>query len=820
MLRFSFYLLLLISVALVAASGAVMWRIVPELPSIETLREVKLQTPLRVYSSDGALIGEFGEMRRKPVAIKDVPPLVKHAFLAAEDDRFYEHPGVDWMAIVRAGVELFRTRHARQGGSTITMQVARNFFLSPERTFERKLKEIMLAVKIEHELSKDEILELYLNKIFLGQRAYGIGAAAQVYFGVDLNDLSVAQIALIAGLPKAPSKLNPVANPAAAKQRRAYVLRRMFELGYIDRHRYDEALAVPLETHVHGQESEVPAPYVAEMVRAYMQDHYGEKAYSAGYRVFTTITSATQQKAVDALQSALIDYDRRHGYRGAEAHAELEAQPEEAALVEALEAYPSLGGLESALVLAVAEHDIDVFTASGQRLKIAWEGLSWARRYVDQDSLGSAPRRASDIVQRGDVVRVQCVVPSAKPQGKETAEPAGYWRLAQVPAVEGALVSIDSRDGAILALVGGFDFEKSKFNRITQAQRQPGSNFKPFIYSAALDHGFTPASFINDAPIVFDAPGLENEWRPENYTRKYYGPTRLREALANSRNLVSIRLLREIGVDTAIEHVTHFGFRADRLPKNLSLALGTCVVTPLELVTGYAAFSNGGFRISPYFVAHVDTPDGQRVATANPALACAECEQGAVIGQDEPADLEALQAQQRQPETPVAPRAIDKQNAWLMYSMLKDVILHGTAQSARSMKRPDIAGKTGTTNDQKDAWFSGFNGRIVTTTWMGFDQTAPLGKVETGARAALPMWMDYMAFVLKDLPPSEMERPTGLVTVRIDPRTGLLANAGDPDAIFETFRESDVPRTAAAGDSSDGSAEKQSGGGGATDDLF
>jgi len=786
MLRIPFYLLLATAIAAVAITGAALWWVVPQLPSAASLRDVRLQTPLRVYTADGALIAEFGEKRRYPLGIGDVPLLVKQAFIAAEDDRFYEHPGVDWMAIVRAAVEVARSQEKRQGGSTITMQLARNFFLSREKTYQRKLKEIVLAIKIERELSKDEILELYLNKIFLGQRAYGVGAAAQVYYGTTLDKLTVAEIAMIAGLPKAPSNTNPISNPAAAMARRSYVLRRMYELKYIDEATYQNALDAPQTARLHAQPSETNAPHLAEMVRAALQEKYGEAVYTAGYRVFTTVTSDLQAAAVKALRTTLIGYDRRHGYRGPEGKVDLAALPAERR-TEFLLPYPEVGGLQAAVVEQVREDAIDVFDARGEALTIGWKGLGWARPYLGEDAVGAAPKRASDIVAPGDVIRIEWLPPADKQDG--------YWRLAQVPKVEGALVSIASRDGAVQALVGGFDFTKSKFNRVNQALRQPGSNFKPFIYSAALDNGYTAASFVNDAPIVFDAPGLEAAWRPENYSGTYYGPTRLREALANSRNLVSIRMMREVGIDRTIEHVSRFGFDAKALPRNLSLSLGTGELTPLQLVTGYAAFSNGGFRVEPYFIKRVELEDGTEVSVADPLVACDDCAVPALDEDGEPVDIAALEAQATQR---IAPRAVDAQNAYMMYSMMKDVIRRGTGRRALELKRNDLAGKTGTTNDQKDAWFSGLNGRIATTVWVGFDQAAPLGNQETGARAALPMWIDYMRAALKDMPESEPPLPPGLVTVRIDPATGAVAGVGNPNAVLETFRAQDVPKAGPA----------------------
>ncbi|MFT4560856.1 MAG: penicillin-binding protein 1A, partial [Gammaproteobacteria bacterium] len=709
---------------------------------------------------------------------------------------FYEHPGVDWMSMTRAVIELVQTREKRQGGSTITMQVARNFFLTPEKTYERKLKEIVLAVKIEQELSKDAILELYLNKIFLGHRAYGVGAAAEVYYGAALEELTLGQIAMIAGLPKAPSNTNPITNPPAAEGRRGYVLSRMLKLGYIDKAAHDEAAAELVATTVHGLRTEVNAPYVAEMVRAYLLEHYPEDAYTAGYRVFTTLDSTKQDAATEVLQSTLLAYDRRHGYRGVEQHHELPVDQELDGR-ELPRSYVDIGPLRAALVIDVTDTNAQVLTAGGEKLLIPWDGIKWAKKYISHDRYGVTPKSATDVLQVGDVVRVEWRAPvvtleesSPKPNALDST---GYWRLGQIPAVEGALVSVKVSDGAIEALVGGFDFKKSKFNRVVQAYRQPGSNFKPFIYSAALENGFTAAKFVNDAPIVFDTPGLESAWRPENYSGKYYGPTPLRTALAHSRNLVSIRLLRAMGVQTAIEHVKRFGFDVTRLPKNLSLALGSGEVTPLELVAGYAVLANGGYQIKPYFIERIETEHGDIVMQTDPARVCTDCDELDYDKDNEPVDIAAIIKQAQGPPGHPASRTLDAGNAWIMNSMMRDVIKIGTGRRARQLKRDDIAGKTGTTNEQKDAWFSGFNGDIATTVWVGFDDSKPLGRRETGASAALPMWVDYMGTALAGTPESIMERPPGLVTVKINPTTGLLAGANDPKAVFETFREGNLP---------------------------
>jgi penicillin-binding protein 1A len=801
MLRFSFYLLLSAFIVGVVTIGAVLWLVLPDLPSANALREVHLQTPLRVYSSDRRLIAEFGEKRRHPVLIDDVPTLMKQAFIASEDDRFYEHPGVDWMAIARAAIELAQTREKRQGGSTITMQVARNFFLTPEKTYERKIKEIVLSFKIEQELSKDAILELYLNKIFLGHRSYGVGAAAQVYYGVELQELTLGQIAMIAGLPKAPSTTNPVTNAGAAEGRRGYVLSRMLKLGYIDQAAYAAALAEPVATTVHGLRTEVSAPYLAEMVRSYLRKNYREDAYTAGYHVYTTIDSTKQNAANKSLQDALLNYDRRHGYRAAEHHFDIPDTADAEYWTDLLKGYIDIGPLRAALVVGVDDKSVRVFSSGSENLLIPWEGIKWARKYISHDRRGAAPKTAQEVLTVGDVVRIEWRPPiptDDKKNSENTAfETLGFWRLAQIPNVEGALVSVAVSDGAIEALVGGFDFKKSKFNRVVQAMRQPGSNFKPFIYSAALAHGFTASKFVNDAPIVFDAPGLESAWRPENYSGKYYGPTPLRKALAHSRNLVSIRLLRSIGVQGALDHVARFGFDVSRLPNNLSLSLGSGEVTPLELVSGYAIIANGGYQVEPYFIERIETEDGDLVMQAEPARVCSDCLEVEIDEDDnEPLDIAALIRDAQRPPGRPAPRTVDAGNVWIMNSMMRDVIKLGTGRRALQLKRNDLAGKTGTTNEQKDAWFSGFNGDIATTVWVGFDTSTPLGRRETGASAALPMWIDYMRTALSDMPESTMERPPGLVTVKINPTTGHLASADDPRGVFETFREGNLPKAA------------------------
>jgi penicillin-binding protein 1A len=747
--------------------------IVPNLPSIESLKDVRFQVPLRVYTRDMKLIAEFGEKKRTPLHYEEVPPLMVKAVLAAEDNRFFEHPGVDYQGLLRAAFYLLRTGEKGQGGSTITMQVARNFFLSREKTYLRKLNEIMLALKIEDELSKEEILELYLNKIYLGNRAYGVGAAAQVYYGLSVDQLNVGQLAMIAGLPKAPSRYNPIVNPDRALTRRNYVLGRMRDLEFISEADYQLAMATPDDARLHGLSREVVAPYVAEMVRAEMVSRYEDNAYSEGFNVITSVDSRLQIAANQAHRSALLDYNTRHAYRGPLSRQELADDSGEEQWMELLREHREINGLLPALVVAVVEQSAVVYEPHRGMLRIDWSGLSWAAP--------AGAKQAADILQRGDVIYID-----------EVAE--DEWRLMQVPEVEGALVSLDPHDGAIRALVGGFDFDSSKFNRVTQAERQPGSNFKPFTYSAGLEKGFTPASLINDAPVVFEDEGLEATWRPENYSGRVFGPTRLREALVNSRNLVSIRLLRAMGIRYTIDYVSQFGFDKARLPKDLSLALGSGTVTPLEIVTGYSVFANNGYRVVPYFIDRIEDAEGEVLYRAEPFTVCEWCAEKAKQDSEAEEPFVGPPTREETPPVNIAPRVLTPQNVYLMRSMMQDVIRRGTGRRARALGRSDLAGKTGTTNDQHDAWFSGFASDLVATAWVGFDKPQPLGDRETGGRAALPMWIDYMRVGLAGVPVRSLPQPPGLVTVRIDPETGLLASGNHPKAIFETFRVENVPQ--------------------------
>jgi len=757
----------------------------PNLPSVDVLRDVQLQTPLRVYTGDGELIAEFGEMRRTPVKLADLPPLFIKAVLAAEDDSFFTHHGVDVKSLVRAGSQLLTSGHIQTGGSTITMQVAKNYFLSQERTFARKFNEILLALQIEHELSKEEILELYLNKIFLGNRAYGVEAAAQVYYGKPINELTLGQWAMLAGLPKAPSANNPIANPERATQRRDWILGRMHSLGFISTQQLDAALKEPLAASYHGPVAGVEASYAAEMARQEMVERFGTRAYSEGYVAYTTLDSKLQHTADRAVVEGLLSYDVRHGYRGPERRLPAVADADNRATWRRkLATLPVVGGLAPAAVTDVGERSFTAVLASGDSIAVDWEhGLSSARRFIDEDHRGPAPQTAADVVAIGDVVRVR--------QGAK-----GAWELRQIPALQSALVSMNSDTGAILALVGGFDFRHSKFNRITQAQRQPGSSFKPFIYSAALEHGLTAATVMNDAPIVFQDEQMEEAWRPENDTGKFYGPTPLRTALYKSRNVVSIRVLQQIGIDTAVDYVQRFGFNKNQIPRNLSVALGSLSATPMQMARGFAVFANHGYLINPYVLDRVENRNGETIYQAKPPTACPDCDQLLVTDaqtQGGEAATTPAAADAALPATGTAPQVLDKRYGFIMDSMLRDVVIRGTAEAASALGRADMAGKTGTTTGPVDTWFNGYSGGIVTTAWAGFDQNKPMGKDEYGATVALPIWMDFMRTALAGKPERRFRQPEGVVSLRIDPSTGMLAPPEQSDAVFEYFVEGTAP---------------------------
>ena len=775
----------------------------PGLPNVDTLREVELQVPLKVFSRDGKLVAVYGEKRRQPLSIKDYPKPVIQAFLAAEDDRFYQHPGVDYQGLLRAASEFIYHREIKSGGSTITMQLARNFFLGSEKKFVRKIREIFLALEIEHVvgLSKNEILELYLNKIYLGNRAYGVGAAADVYYGLDVDELNYAQVAMIAGLPKAPSKYNPIINPSRALERRNYVLGRMHKLKFIDNQTYKNSLAAPVTASRHYPKVEVDAPYIGEMVRAHIVAMHGTAdAYNKGYRVYTTIDTRLQQAARTALVNGLRAYDQRHGYRGAESQIEITYTENEevdtAHLDEILSEMLEVGGLIPGIITTVETKEIKVYIGAEQTIVIPISNASWARPYLNENAVGDEPEDFTQLFNQGDVIRV-------------ATKDSKQWFLSQIPNVSGALVSVDPKNGAILALVGGFDYYYSKFNRAIQAKRQPGSSFKPFIYSAALDSGYTPASIINDAPVVFEDVALEDTWRPQNYSGKFFGPTRLRVALFKSRNMVSIRLLNDMGRRHAMQHVIKFGFDRERLPYDLTLALGSGVVTPLELATGYTVFANGGYHIEPYLIERIESDKGEILYQSGDVAFCeSDC---LAINEDQTSEFDKVNDIQITDDQisitsksatsiddelyrdRIATRVIDVENAYQMVSMMKDVIQRGTGKKAQELSRDDLAGKTGTTNEQHDAWFSGFNGDVVATTWIGFDQDKPLGKREVGGTAALPIWIDFMRVALDGEAENTLPTPESIVTMRIDPTTGLLVDQDSNQGIEETFREQFVP---------------------------
>lgn len=782
LLKVCFIGFITVSVIVAIGIGLAYLYFTPQLPSVEALKDIQLQTPLRVYSQEGDLIAEYGEKRRIPLTYGEIPQQMVNAFLAAEDDRFFEHPGVDYQGILRAAISLAITGERTQGGSTITMQVARNFFLTPEKSYIRKIKEIFLALNIENTLSKHEILALYLNKIYLGKRAYGVGAAAQIYYNKPVADLSISQIAMIAGLPKAPSTFNPLNNPERAIIRRDYVLGRMLELGMISQPEYSLGINTGIEAKRYAANVTLSAPYVAEMVRANLYEQYGEEAYTFGYNVYTTLESSKQKAAVKAVQDGILAYERRHGYRGAEGTIPLEQLAQPKAVADLLANMKTIGHLLPAVVSQTSDEKA-LITLAEQQIELTTEDIQWARPYKSVDSVGSRPNKITDVLTEGDIIRV--------------TQTEDGWQLAQSPAVSSALVSVRSEDGAILALTGGYDYYSSKFNRAIQAVRQPGSSFKPFIYSAALHQGYTPASIVNDAPIVFENRATKDTWRPHNYSGKFFGPTRLRTALTTSRNMVSIRLLRDIGRNTALKHVSKFGFDADKLPKNLTLALGSGAVTPLQLVTGYAVFSNGGYKIDPYFIDRIEDSNGQIIFKKNPArvcdAACQRIEEDKSLHEQELRELGLGEGLVEHLPILSAPRVIAPANHYQMDSMLKDVIRRGTGKKALALGRNDLAGKTGTTNDQKDAWFAGYNPEIATVVWTGFDNHSKLGRRETGGAASLPIWIDYMRVALAGLPDQERPLPEDMLVLKVNPESGLLVDQDAGYGIEEAFHIDNIP---------------------------
>lgn len=726
-----------------------------ELPDIQILRKAQYQAPLTIYSREGLLIYEFGDKKSLPVSIENIPPQVINAFLAAEDDGFYTHPGIDYNGLMRAAWQYLQTGQKKQGGSTITMQVVRNFLLSREKTFKRKIKEIILALKIEREFSKNTILELYLNKIYLGQHAYGISAAAQIYYGKTLDQLTLAETAVLAGLPKAPSNYNPIVNPEKARQRRDYVLERMLKLGFITPAEFEQHSKSPITAKLHISAPELSAPYIAEMARQEMLNRFGEEAYTLGLKVYTTIDAKLQNSANRAIQLALHEYDERHGYRKS-------GRTKQQTFDDLLKRAP-LGDTLPALAGRIDKNVLTAYLQDRSEVKIPWKNIRWAREFISSDLKGAPLSNIGSLIKPGDIIRVRKL-------------PDNSWALTQIPEAEGALVSLNPTNGAILALTGGFDFERSKYNRATQSKRQPGSGFKPVIYTAALEQGYTVASLINDAPLVLPGATRNSVWRPENYGEDFLGPVSLRTALTKSRNLVSIRLLIKLGLDKAIETAQRFGFKKEQLPRSYTLALGSGYASPVDMAQMYAVFANGGFMITPYLIDRIEASDGSILFQAKPDIACPQCEDAL----PQPAGY--------------APRVISPQICFLMNSLLRDVVQKGTATAAKALGRNDLAGKTGTTNEQRDAWFNGFAPSLVTITWIGYDSMQPLGEKETGGHASLPMWMHFMREALQNVPETPLTPPEGIIKVYIDPHSGLRTAENDGGGVWDYFAANAVPQ--------------------------
>lgn len=795
----------------------------PDLPSVDSIREYRLQVPLRVFTEDGKLISVFGTKKRIPMAIKDIPLQVRQAYLAAEDANFYSHYGFDVKGIMRAVWQIVTTGKKKGGGSTITQQLTRNVFLTLDQTWTRKIKELFLAVKLERTISKDEIFELYLNQTALGHRSYGVAAAAEVYYGKTLDELTLAQSAMLAAPPKAPSRINPVTSPERALQRRDYVLGRMLDLDFITQEQHDQAVAEPDEAYVHEPVVEVSAPWVAEMVRTEMIAMYGDGAYTDGYDVVTTIHSEKQLAAELALQQGLHAYDRRHGYRGPIESYDLSklkgvdseggVEPAEAdsqtssleSITEALNGFPKPAGLQAALVLEVDAENAVARLGDGQDVALTFETSQWAVPHIDNYRVGNKPKDLTEILDMGDVVMVK--------RGE-----TGEFELSQIPAVQGALVSVHPDDGGIYALVGGFDYYLSKFNRATQAKRQPGSGFKPIVYSGALEHGLNAASIINDAPIVFEDAQLEGTWRPENYSEKFFGPTRLREGIVNSRNLVSIRVLRDIGIRNGRNHILEFGFDPDDVPSDLTIALGSPNVPVIDMSRAFSVFANGGYLVQPYLIKRITNQAGDTVFQSNPVQVCNDCpapteaemvqvdsEIDHVEGELQATDIEKGGRFDPSDQLVIKPaqRVIPAANQFIVESFMKDVITRGTGAKAMSLERKDLAGKTGTTNDQMDGWFNGYQRNMVTTVWVGFDTPQPMGRGEVGGRVALPIWIDYMKVALADQPEYQRPIPPGMISARVNATTGKLLKPGDTSGLLEYFKVGQLPEEATTEDEPD-----------------
>lgn len=752
-----------VSIAVAAAGFYYYINIYPTLPNTAELKEVSYQVPLRIVTQDGKLISEIGTKKRIPLEYSEIPERMTQAIISAEDERFFEHSGVDYKGLARAVYELISTGSKQSGGSTITMQVARNFFLTREKSYLRKFNEIILSYKIESELSKQEILALYLNKIFLGYRSYGVAAAAQTYYGRPLAELTIDEYAMIAGLPKAPSAFNPIANPTRAIQRRDYVLRRMNELNFISKEEMEQYIAVEVHAKKHAPIIDLEAGYVAEMARAFALEKFGEEALQNGLTIVTTIDSQLQDRANQAVRHGLQRYARRHGYHGVIENIDLTSFAEEEDLLQKLQDTSNFGDLLVAVVTGFDKKDALITIENGEKLTLPFNTMEWAAPFKNVNWVGKKPKQASDVVKPGDLIYVH--------------QFEDKWQLAQNPKTESALVSIDSSNGRVFALVGGFDYFKSKFNRATQARRQVGSNIKPFLYSAGLESGLTAATTINDAPVVFHDRNLEDTWRPENYSGRFYGPTRLRLALAFSRNLVSVRLLQKLGISNAADYIQRFGFPEEEINKHrdLSLSLGSVQFTPWEVARAYSAFSNNGYLIEPFIIDKVLDYNGDVIFQAEPKVACN--------------NNQCIPGDERN-----APRIIEERNAYIMNTILQDVIRIGSGKKAKALKRTDIAGKTGTTNDQKDAWFSGFNPNMTTTVWVGFDNPKTMGRSEVGGRAALPIWMEYMELALQAYPDQAWSEPEGIVNVSIDRQTGMAVPTNSSGSVPEIFRAENAPK--------------------------
>lgn len=756
----------------VLVAGITALVIAPTLPSVHNIMQKRLKAPLRVVTRHGALIANFGDEERMPITLNKVPPTLIHAVLAAEDSSFYSNPGVDLAGIVRAAWVDILTGRKAQGASTITMQVARNYFLSPRKTFTRKIKEVLLAFKIARTLSKQQILQLYLNKIFLGNHAYGFEAAAHVYYGKPLEQLSLPQLAMLAGLPQAPSLDNPIDHPHNARARRHYVLSRMRALGWITDTQYQKANSAHVATRLHALHYQVEAPYVAEMVREYMIKHYGRrKTYDDGYTVYTTLGAHEQTAADKAVRHQLLAYNLRHGYYGPTALLPVNTDTSRHTLNRDLHPYTTVGGLIPGIVVQVGNHSVTVYDLDHHTVRIEWPGLAWAARFITVNAEGPAPRQASNILAVGDVIYMNHMGPK-------------QWALSQIPRPYAALISLRPHNGAIAALVGGFDFYHDNFNCVTQAYRQPGSSFKPFIYSSAIAKGYTAASMFSGAPIVALSGAHGELWRPHNYSNHFRGMTRMRVALAQSINLVSIRILRAVGIHYAVHFAARFGFPLASLPRSLSLVLGSATLTPLEMARAYTVFANGGFLIKPYFIRKIVDENGHVIWRAQPLVV-------------PPPGYHTTAATGTQTAL-YAPRIISRQNAFIMTSMMQSVIRSGTGQLALSLHRVDLAGKTGTSNHERNGWFSGFSPYLETTAWMGFPVPHSLGHWEVGAHAALPMWVQYMGAALAGRPDTPFAIPPGIVRATINRHTGTITSATNPAAITEYFIQGTVPGSASA----------------------